>query len=687
MPDRVSTASKPEERRVLLLPTTKRDAEAISKLLTNASISCVICDSIRSLCDYMAEGCAAIIISEESILPDHRQLEAELHKQPVWSDLPIILLSRAGAELPRLTTALPHLGNVSVLERPVRMNTLLSIVRSALRARERQYQVRAYVLQRDKAEQLLRSGEERLRLALETGKLGVWELELPSKELSSTEGCKAAFGLGAEDPFTYDDFVRALHPDDKSYVENAVEASIKVGTEYDAEYRTIWPDQSIHWILARGRPSYHRDGSPIKMVGVTLDITDRKTIEERRRSLLEAERAARSEAERAGRMKDEFLATLSHELRTPLNAILGWAQMLKRHPEKQENFIAGIDIIERNARAQTQIIDDLLDMSKIISGKISLNVQAIELTGVVKAAIETVQTAADAKGVKLISVLDTRSEPISGDPNRLQQVFWNLLTNAIKFTPKGGTVQVVLQHSASSVEVNVTDSGAGIQPAFLPYVFDRFRQADSTTTRNHGGLGIGLAIVKQLSELHGGTVSATSEGANQGSTFTVTLPLRAMISAEEKQPTKVEAAAPHECEASNEMVSLQGMKVLVVDDEKDSRSLIQRLLEECSATVITAASAEEGFLLLKAERPDVLVSDVGMPGEDGYDFVRRIRKLGPAGGGDTPAIALTAYARTDDRVSAIKAGFQHHLRKPVEANELIAVLVSLGGRGEGRTPT
>jgi PAS domain S-box-containing protein len=403
----------------------------------------------------------------------------------------------------------------------------------------------------------------------------------------------------------------------------------------------------------------------------------RKANQEKDR-LLDRERAARSDVERASRMKDEFLATLSHELRTPLNAILGWAQVLQLSREGLPGEMQeGVDIIERNARAQAQIIDDLLDMNRIISGRIRLDVQRIDLAPVVQAAIETVQPAASAKELRLQAVLDPCAGPISADPSRLQQVFWNLLINAVKFTPKGGRIQVVVECVDSHVEVHVTDSGEGIDPEFLPLVFDRFRQADATSTRRHGGLGLGLAIVKQLVELHGGSVRARSAGKGFGSTFTVSLPLTAIQTEPEALSRRRHPRAAGTTSGAKPVVELAGLKILVVDDEADARSLLKRLLENCDATVLTAASAEVAIEIVPRERPDVIVSDIGMPDEDGYALIRRIRALPAGSGGQTPAIALTAYARAEDRVAALRAGFQHHLTKPVEPAELMAVIASL----------
>jgi CheY-like chemotaxis protein/two-component sensor histidine kinase len=339
-----------------------------------------------------------------------------------------------------------------------------------------------------------------------------------------------------------------------------------------------------------------------------------------------------------------------------------------------------LEIIERNGRVQAQIIEDLLDMNRIISGKIRLDVAKLNLANVVEAGMETVRPAAVAKGVRLVTDLDPSACQVMGDPNRLQQVIWNLLSNAVKFTPRGGQVQVALKRVNSHVEVSVIDTGVGIKPEFLPYVFDRFRQADSSITRTHAGLGLGLAIVKQLIELHGGTVRVESAGEEKGASFTVALP--SMVVDPEHRP---EAAPPlarpgtHSAHDRQGRVLLRGVKVLVVDDEPDARALVKRLLEDCQASVQTASSAAEAIERMRTDRFDVLVSDIGMPGEDGYTLIRKVRALGQEGAGALPALALTAYARSEDRLNAIRAGFNMHVVKPVEPVELVTMVASLAG--------
>jgi signal transduction histidine kinase/ActR/RegA family two-component response regulator len=399
--------------------------------------------------------------------------------------------------------------------------------------------------------------------------------------------------------------------------------------------------------------------------------------EDKLAGFLHSEREARSEAERANRIKDEFLSTVSHELRTPLNAILGYSQLLRMNPADQHEIEEGLNVIERNAKAQSQIIEDLLDMSRILSGKIRLDVQGVDPAEVIEAAVASLQPTADAKGIRLHTVLDPRAGTVLGDSSRLQQVVWNILSNAIKFTPKGGRVQVALARINSHVTITVSDSGGGIAPELLPHIFDRFRQGDASTTKRHGGLGLGLSIVKQLVELHGGSVFAASKGEGQGAEFTVELPVQIVQAREILSGQQAFDAARRD--ADGKQLSLQGIHVLVVDDEPDSRELARRLLVQHHATVTVADSADEALALFRKHRPDVLLSDIGMPEKDGYDLMRSIRALAPPEG-SVPAVALTALARPDDRKRAMLAGFQAHISKPVDAGELIAVVATFTGR-------
>lgn len=418
-------------------------------------------------------------------------------------------------------------------------------------------------------------------------------------------------------------------------------------------------------------PVLGANGEVEAVAGTTRDVTERKQAEAEREELLASERIARAEAERASRLKEEFLATLSHELRTPLNAILGWIHILRKKPPTQETLDQGLIVIDRNARMQAQLIADLLDMSRIISGKMRIDVQRVELPVVIEAALDSVRPAADAKNVRIQSMLDPIADPVRGDPARLQQVVWNLLSNAVKFTPRGGRVQVVLARVDSHVEISVSDTGKGIKAEFLPHVFERFRQADSSTEREHVGLGLGLAIVKQLVEIHGGSVEVESEGEGKGSTFKVHLPL-AIVHASKDVPS-VHPKAGQLTSVQGDSPNLSGVRVLVVDDEPDAREVIKRVLEECNAEVVLAGSAHEALVAVEQERPDVILSDIGMPERDGYAFMNAVRRRGIK----IPAAALTAFARSEDRTRALRAGYQTHMAKPVDPAELLATVAAL----------
>jgi signal transduction histidine kinase/ActR/RegA family two-component response regulator len=436
-------------------------------------------------------------------------------------------------------------------------------------------------------------------------------------------------------------------------------------------------------------PILDDDGNILGVVLVFHDVSERRRLERERargererEQLLDSERAARADAERAARMKDEFVATVSHELRTPLNAILGWTQVLQRRAPDTDTLSRGLGVIERNTRLQAQLISDLLDVSRIVSGKLKLELQLVDLPAVVDAALESVRLSAQAKNIQLDREVDERIAPVAGDPSRLEQVVSNLLTNAIKFTPVGGRVVVKLEHGGSHSSISVTDTGVGIAADFLPHMFDRFRQADSSTTRRHGGLGLGLTIVKQLVELHGGSVSARSAGEGQGASFIVRLPAGISRSPAAGTADVAGLDRPGALTGSPAMPARR-VKVLVVEDEPDTRELLERLLSEAGCQVIAVDSAAAAYDILASEqpgeRPDILISDIGLPDEDGYSLIRRVRARPRSEGGSIPAIALTAFARPEDRRRALHAGFQVHLAKPVEPAELVAMVASFAG--------
>jgi PAS domain S-box-containing protein len=534
--------------------------------------------------------------------------------------------------------------------------------------------------ERKMGEEVVRQSEERFRLMIEGVRdYAIFMLDPQGHVASWNGGAEAIKGYKAEE--IIGKHFSVFYPDedikrDKPGFELRVAA--EVGRFEDEGWR-LRKDGTRFWANVLITALRNKDGALVGYGKVTRDLTERKKAEEQRLQLAR-EQVARTEAEAASRAKDEFLATISHELRTPLNAILGWGRMLRKSKLNEENFNRGLDTIERNAKLQAQLIEDLLDVSRIISGKLRLTVMPVELSPIIEAAVDSLRPAADARDIRIQVLLDSHAGLISGDPDRLQQVVWNLLSNAVKFTDKGGRVQVRLQRINSHVEIAVSDTGKGIAPEFLPYVFDRFRQADSSISRMHGGLGLGLAIVRHLVELHGGAVQAQSPGERMGATFTVQLPViiahgsgRFVLDADEVNPSRAGLQGDF-----SPSPSLEGLSVLVVDDELDARDLMTVILEERHARVTTVASPAEAYETLEWLRPDVIISDIGMPGEDGYSFIRNVRmKEARERQGWRPAIALTAHARVEDRLRALSAGYQAHVAKPVEPAELVAVIASL----------
>jgi PAS domain S-box-containing protein len=478
-----------------------------------------------------------------------------------------------------------------------------------------------------------------------------------------------AVGLACERVF------RIIREDSREADANPVRRVLAEGTPVGLSNHTllIARDGAERPIDDSGAPIRDSDGRIVGAVLVFRDVSERRRIERERQSaasererLLAAERLARSEAEKASRVKDEFVAMVSHELRTPLNAILGWTQLMSQDTADPSVIERGLDVVARNTRMQAQLIADLLDISRIATGKLPLETRRVDLAAILREAIDTVQPEAEGRNIEIVRHIDEAIDSITGDPARLQQVVWNLLSNAIKFTPGGGRVTATLSQHDGRIELVVTDTGVGVAPDVLPHVFERFQQADRSITRRFGGLGLGLSIVKHLVDLHGGTVRAESPGPGEGATFTLTFPIAAAM------PSGIGTGLAGPATSTGHLVSLEGLSILVVEDEPDTREFLARLLGNHGATVATAATASEALARFHEARPDVLVSDIGLPDVDGYDLIRIIREQ--TAGGDLLAIALTAYARSEDRVRALDAGFQHHVSKPIDVAELIAAL-------------
>jgi PAS domain S-box-containing protein len=466
-----------------------------------------------------------------------------------------------------------------------------------------------------------------------------------------------------------------IHPEDRDRCVSAFSKSFDAREPFEMDYRLRRHDGAYRWMLDRGIPFSAADGSFLGYMGSVVDINERKEAEENREALLRIEHASRIEAERAALMKDEFLATVSHEMRTPLNAMLGWVQLLRSGCLGSDSVAHALETVERNARSQATLINDLLDVSKVLSGRLRLEVQQMSVIDAAEAAISTVEPAAAAKNIRLVRSYPSENEVISGDPSRVQQMIWNLLNNGVKFTPSGGEVELSVRRDGQQIEIRVSDNGEGMHPDFLPHVFDRFRQQDSSTGRRHQGLGLGLSIVKQLTELHGGSVEAESDGPGRGSVFVLRLPVAA-----DRAPRAAVSRDPGMSAVEllpESLPSLLGVKVLVVDDDRDARELLRAILAHHGASVRTAESAADALSQFDARPPQVLVSDIAMPDEDGYTLIRKVRERSDGEGGRIPAVALTAFARSEDRRTAIAAGFNMHLSKPVEPAELLTVVASL----------
>jgi PAS domain S-box-containing protein len=541
--------------------------------------------------------------------------------------------------------------------------------------------------QRRGHEEELRRSEERFRLLVEgVADYAIFMLDVNGKVATWNVGAQRIKGYASDE--IIGQHFSTFYPQDareSGWPEHELQTAAAVGRFVDEGWR-VRKDGTTFWANVTITALRDDDGKLVGFAKLTRDLTESKrveAIEERshqREQILDAERSARMAAQRATRIKDEFLATLSHELRTPLSAILGWTQLLMKKgtassPLDQRR---AIETIDRNARAQAQLIDDLLDLSRIVTGKVRLDLKQVSMHDVVQAAVDSVTPTAIAKGIRLISLLEPAHAAISGDHSRLQQVVWNLLSNALKFTPKGGHVQVLLRRVNSHIELSVSDDGVGIPATYLPHVFDRFSQRDSSTTRVHGGLGLGLAICKQLIELHGGTIRAASEGDGRGSSFFVDLPISIVQVEEERTRVHPTVELPASTGFGDDP-RFEGVHVFVVDDEPDARELLSRVFKDQGAEVTAFASGEEFLNAVRSSRPSVIICDIGMPHTDGYQLMRALR-ASESRGSRIPALALTAFARAEDRKRSLMAGYQAHMAKPFDVAELLLQVAGLLGR-------
>ncbi|WP_448267345.1 response regulator [Nostoc sp. DSM 114159] len=646
--------------RFLLLEDSLLDTELAQMILTEGGINCELI-RVETGADFLAalETETFDLILADYALPSFDGISALEIARNHYPEVPFIFVSAVlGEEL--AIEALKNGATDYVLKQ--RLGRLVPSVQRALReAKERR--------KRKQAEESLQKSEAKYRQIVDTSYEGIWMIdsktrtEFVNQRISQMLGYPAAEILGR----SIFDFMVADEIADEAKLEwfKGEGSDLKEG-------RLRCQDGSYIWTLISARTILNEQGECLGAIAMLTDITDRKRSESERDRLLQLEQIARAEAEAANRIKDEFLAVLSHELRSPLNPILGWAKLLQSRKFDEASLNKALKTIERNAKLQAQLIEDLLDVSRILQGKLSLNTIPVDLVSTIEAAMETVHLAAEAKTIQIETKLDPNVGKVLGDPARLQQVFWNLLSNAVKFTETKGKVNVRLQRIDTQAQITVSDTGKGIHPDFLPHVFDYFRQGDSTTTRRFGGLGLGLAIARHLIEMHGGTVWAESPGEEQGAIFTVRLPLI------EDSTTSEDDTNTDSSTAAFSSSPLMGLQVLVVDDNDDTRDFFSFVLEQFGAIVTAVASGDEALQALTQSKPDILLSDIGMPEMNGYMLMQQVRNLeAKIGAKKMPAIALTAYAGEINQQYALKAGFQQHIVKPVAPEELLVAISNL----------
>jgi PAS domain S-box-containing protein len=646
---------------LLLLEDSLLDAELIQVILTEGGIDCELL-RVETSADFLAalETEAINLILADYDLPSFDGISALEIARDRCPDIPFIFVSgMLGEEL--AIEALKNGATDYVLKQ--RLGRLVPSVQRALReAQERR--------DRQRAEECLQKSEAKYRRIVDTSYEGIWMIDAQGRTEFVNQRMSQMLGYSSEEILgrSLFDFIEQT---DGMATQEQLNWLTTPGSHLK-EGRWRCKDGSYIWILISARAILNEQSQFLGAIAMLTDITDRKQAEKEREYLLESEQAARTEAETANRIKDEFLAVLSHELRSPLNPILGWARLLQSRKFDEAALKKALATIERNAKLQAQLIEDLLDVSRILQGKLNLNMASIDLASTIEAAMETVRLAAEAKSIEIQIMLDPDVRQVLGDAARLQQVLWNLLSNAVKFTPDEGQVNVQLECIDTHAQITVSDTGKGINAEFLPYVFDYFRQADSKTTRKFGGLGLGLAITRRLVEMHGGTIWATSPGEGQGSVFTVRLPL-IKDSAIIKDTTKADSTNVLAVDSP-----LMGIQILVVDDNADTRDFFSFVLEQFGAFVTAVPSASEALQTLAQAQPDILISDIGMPEMNGYMLMQQVRAIeAEQERQQIPAIALTAYASEIDQQQALAAGFQQHIAKPVAPEQLLTAISSL----------
>ena len=670
---------------VLLVDDRPANLVALEATLAPLGIRAVTAVSgPEALRRLLAEEFALVLLDVQMPGMDGFETATLMKRHPRTAHVPIIFVTAIHREAAHLFTGYER-GAVDYLTKPFDPNVLRSKVRVFvdLFCKERQLREQSALLHERESRDREHRTEERFRALLDSMPLCVWALGADGTPVYANRSWLEYAGAdaGAQGPLA------ALHPEDEEVVRTDVQKALAWGEPLELEYRLRSArDGSYRWHAVRFLPQRDPEGVVTGWIGTATDIENFKRTQDAHAELAVKEREAREAAEAANRAKDEFLATLSHELRTPLNAMVGWTHMLRARtlpPDKEQK---ALETIERNARAQAELIEDILDVSRIIAGKLRIEIQPVDVQSILDVAVDAVRHAAEAKAITFDRHIGALPQQFTGDAVRLQQAIWNLLSNAVKFTPAGGRVELDVASDGKQFVVEVRDTGCGIAPEFKPFVFDRFRQLDSSSRRTHGGLGIGLAIVRHIVELHGGSVTCDSAGTDRGATFTLRLPIRPGDASPMAVAPEVRHAGAMRPSA-DEMVDLTGIKVLLVDDEPDARELLTEVLQQCGAVVVAAHSADEAVRLIPRERPAVLLSDIGLPGEDGYKLISRVRALPPEAGGNLPAAAITAYARSDDARRALAAGYQRHAPKPIQPTTLAALVAGLANLNPQARPS
>jgi signal transduction histidine kinase/DNA-binding response OmpR family regulator len=649
------------DERVLVLMPTARDAERTKVLLAEQGMASRVCADMAEVCRALSEGAGAVLLTDEALASDTQgRLSETLRAQPAWSAVPILVLARDGYQTEQLAAAR---SSSIVIERPVHTRTLIGVIGSALRDRRRQYQVREMLEEREARAAELRAQDERLRFALAAGGLGSWELSLDTYEMECSDIYKATFGRSELEPFSYQQVQECIHPLDRHRVADAIRESVRDGSDYDIEYRVVWPNGELHWVMARGRATYDEADRPLRMLGVSLDVTERKRMHEVvQQSESELARQA-EELRRADRRKDEFLATLAHELRNPLAPIRTGIDLLVSSPEAATSRQT-LGIMQRQIGHMVRLIDDLLDVSRITSGKLQLKREPVALSTIIDAAVEASRPLIERKNHTLRVRVDESTSILDADLTRIAQVIGNLLNNASNYTESGGLIELTAKREEDWAVISVRDNGSGIPEDRLSDVFEMFSQVNRDLERTHGGLGIGLALVRRLVEMHGGSSEVSSPGLGQGSLFTIRLPLAGERSAVRAVPPSDRAA---ETDSSK--------RVLVVDDNEDAAETLAMVLQQSGYHTRTAFDSRSALATVATWTPDVVILDIGLPDISGYDVARELRR--DARFASLSLIALTGWGTRDDKQRALDAGFDVHLTKPVDARALKGALVQL----------